>query len=145
MNHRLIVSSALASLFSMGAFAGDVPAQGPLEHCFGVVKAGANDCATGTHACAGQAEHDEHRKHQFAEGAGIGGERRRQQRHVVFVAEQGQGGGPVADLHQTGADEHLGHVQPHGQQRERLQAVDPARDDDGLSQDGDHGDALRSR
>ncbi|HEV8312802.1 MAG TPA: DUF2282 domain-containing protein [Burkholderiaceae bacterium] len=58
MNHRLIVSSALASLFSMGALASEVPAEGPLEHCFGVVKAGANDCATGTHACAGQAKKD---------------------------------------------------------------------------------------
>ena len=59
MNQRLIVSSALASLFALGglsvAHAAD---DGPLEHCFGVVKAGANDCATGTHACAGQAKKD---------------------------------------------------------------------------------------
>ena len=59
MNQRLIVSSALASLLAMGGVASaQTPAEGPLEHCFGVVKAGANDCATGTHACAGSAKKD---------------------------------------------------------------------------------------
>jgi uncharacterized membrane protein len=59
MSQRLIVSSALASVLAMGGSASaQMPAEGPLEHCFGVVKAGANDCATGTHACAGQAKQD---------------------------------------------------------------------------------------
>lgn len=61
MNQRLIVSSALASLFALGGLSAAQaapPAEGPLEHCFGVVKAGANDCATGTHACAGHAKKD---------------------------------------------------------------------------------------
>jgi uncharacterized membrane protein len=59
MNHRLIVSSAFASVLALGALTTAQAADdGPLEHCFGVVKAGANDCATGTHACAGHAKKD---------------------------------------------------------------------------------------
>ena len=37
------------------AFAADKPA---MEKCFGVNKAGKNDCAAGTHSCAGQATKD---------------------------------------------------------------------------------------
>ena len=58
MNSRLIASSALASVLAMGllttAQAQDKPAE--KEKCFGIAKAGANDCAnlSGTHTCAGQ-------------------------------------------------------------------------------------------
>ncbi len=61
MNHRIVVSCALATaLASLGAAAheaGEVKGQ---ERCFGVVKAGENDCANlaGTHDCAGQAATD---------------------------------------------------------------------------------------
>jgi len=61
MNHRLIASSALASVLALGvlstASAADVPAK---EKCFGIVKAGANDCAnlSGTHSCAGQSTNE---------------------------------------------------------------------------------------
>ena len=61
MNHRLIASSALASVLALGmlstASAADAPAK---EKCFGVAKAGANDCAnlSGTHSCAGQSKVD---------------------------------------------------------------------------------------
>ncbi|MDL2336964.1 MAG: DUF2282 domain-containing protein [Pseudomonadota bacterium] len=61
MNHRLIATSALASVLALGmlstASAADAPAK---EKCFGIVKAGANDCAnlSGTHSCAGQASAD---------------------------------------------------------------------------------------
>ena len=60
MNTRLIASSALASVLAMGllstAQAQDKPAE--KEKCFGVAKAGANDCAnlSGTHSCAGQSK-----------------------------------------------------------------------------------------
>ena len=60
MNSRLIASSALASVLAMGllttAQAQDKP--GEKEKCFGVAKAGANDCAnlSGTHSCAGQSK-----------------------------------------------------------------------------------------
>ena len=61
MNKRALVSSTLASALALAigqAHAADAkPAQ---EKCFGVAKAGQNDCssATGTHSCAGQAKVD---------------------------------------------------------------------------------------
>jgi len=64
MNQRLIVSSALASVLALG-LAGQAVAQakdpGPgKEKCYGIAKAGANDCAnlSGTHSCAGQSKAD---------------------------------------------------------------------------------------
>jgi uncharacterized membrane protein len=58
MNHRLIVSSALASVMALG-LAGQAAAQ-EKEKCFGIAKAGQNDCANlaGTHSCAGQSKVD---------------------------------------------------------------------------------------
>ena len=62
MNQRLILSTALASVLAMGvlstANAADTPAA--KEKCFGIAKAGQNDCAnlSGTHSCAGQSKAD---------------------------------------------------------------------------------------
>ena len=58
MNQRLILSSALASALVLG-FVGNVAAQDKAagkEKCFGIAKAGQNDCAnlSGSHSCAGQ-------------------------------------------------------------------------------------------
>ncbi|HEU5296962.1 MAG TPA: DUF2282 domain-containing protein [Burkholderiaceae bacterium] len=56
MNQRLIVSSALASLLALG-LTGQAAAQSKeKEKCYGIAKAGQNDCAnlSGTHSCAGQ-------------------------------------------------------------------------------------------
>ena len=61
MNQRLVVSSAFASVLALGllgsAAAADKPAK---EKCFGVAKAGKNDCAnlSGSHSCAGQSTKD---------------------------------------------------------------------------------------
>jgi uncharacterized membrane protein len=61
MNKRVIATSTLASVLAIAlgqAQAAEAkPAQ---EKCFGVAKAGQNDCstATGTHSCAGQAKTD---------------------------------------------------------------------------------------
>jgi len=61
MNQRLVLSSALASVLSMGllpaAGAADAPTK---EKCYGIAKAGQNDCAnlSGSHTCAGQAKVD---------------------------------------------------------------------------------------
>jgi uncharacterized membrane protein len=58
MNQRLIVSSALASALAMG-LVGQVAAQEKgKEKCYGIAKAGQNDCASlsGTHSCAGQSK-----------------------------------------------------------------------------------------
>jgi uncharacterized membrane protein len=60
MNQRLIVSSALASALAMG-LVGQVAAQDKgKEKCYGIAKAGQNDCASlsGAHSCAGQTKDD---------------------------------------------------------------------------------------
>ena len=58
MNHRLVASTALASVLAMGlvSAAQAQDAAKEKEKCYGVAKAGANDCAnlSGTHSCAGQ-------------------------------------------------------------------------------------------
>jgi len=61
LNHRLVVSSALASVLALG-LVGQAAAQMAKdpgkthEKCYGIAKAGQNDCAnqSGTHSCAGQ-------------------------------------------------------------------------------------------
>jgi uncharacterized membrane protein len=63
MNQRLIASSALASVLALGLLSGANAADdkaGAKEKCFGIVKAGQNDCAnlSGTHSCAGQSKVD---------------------------------------------------------------------------------------
>ena len=61
MNKRLIATSTLASALAIAlapAHAADAkPAQ---EKCFGIAKAGQNDCASaaGSHSCAGQTKAD---------------------------------------------------------------------------------------
>ncbi|MEY2687858.1 MAG: hypothetical protein RL375_2056 [Pseudomonadota bacterium] len=62
MDHRQIVASALASALALGllnaahAHGGDAGK----EKCYGVAKAGQNDCAdlNGLHTCAGEASAD---------------------------------------------------------------------------------------
>ena len=61
MNQRLILSSALASVLAMGLVGGASAADAPAkEKCFGIAKAGQNDCAnlSKTHSCAGQSKVD---------------------------------------------------------------------------------------
>jgi len=65
MNHRFVVSSALASVLALGLVGqtSAQPAKDPgksYEKCFGIAKAGQNDCAnlSGTHSCAGQTKAD---------------------------------------------------------------------------------------
>lgn len=57
MKHQLVISAALSAALSVSVgsvFAADK------EKCYGVAKAGQNDCAnlTGAHGCAGYAEKD---------------------------------------------------------------------------------------
>jgi len=58
MNHRLVASAALTSVLAVGlvSAAQAQDAAKDKEKCYGVAKAGANDCAnlSGTHSCAGQ-------------------------------------------------------------------------------------------
>ena len=61
MNKRLIATSTLASALAIAiAPAHAADAKAPQEKCFGIAKAGQNDCASaaGTHSCAGQAKAD---------------------------------------------------------------------------------------
>lgn len=68
MNHRLVASSALAAMMALGlvgaagaaSHAAKEPAAKGKEKCFGIAKAGQNDCAnlSGTHSCAGQSKVD---------------------------------------------------------------------------------------
>ena len=58
MNQRLVVSSALASVLALG-LVGQAAAQDKgKEKCFGIAKAGQNDCGTARHSCAGKSTRD---------------------------------------------------------------------------------------
>ncbi len=62
MNQRNLISAAAASLMSLTLFSSPVMAQDSMakEKCFGIAKAGQNDCASisGVHSCAGQSKVD---------------------------------------------------------------------------------------
>ena len=58
MNQRLIASSALATVLALGLVGHAAAQDKAKEKCFGIAKAGQNDCAnlSGSHSCAGQAK-----------------------------------------------------------------------------------------
>ncbi len=60
MNQRLIVSSALASALALGLIGQAAAQDKGKEKCYGIAKAGQNDCAnlSGSHSCAGQSKVD---------------------------------------------------------------------------------------
>jgi uncharacterized membrane protein len=64
MNPQFLIRSAIASVLALGAIsaaqAGPVAPDASKDKCYGVAKAGANDCASasGSHACAGMANKD---------------------------------------------------------------------------------------
>jgi uncharacterized membrane protein len=58
MNYQATIQAALASVLAVGfaassAIAGPVTPQPGQEKCYGIAKAGQNDCGTAKHACAG--------------------------------------------------------------------------------------------
>lgn len=56
---NLAVSAAISSVLLMGGAAISTDAEAAAkEKCYGVVKAGKNDCATKTSSCAGTAKED---------------------------------------------------------------------------------------
>lgn len=61
MKNQSVVSSAFAAVLALGLL-GQATAQdkGAKEKCYGIAKAGQNDCASlsGSHSCAGQAKVD---------------------------------------------------------------------------------------
>lgn len=63
MDTRHILSAAIGSLLVLGLVAGNASAADKkmdMEKCFGIAKAGKNDCASNksAHSCAGQATKD---------------------------------------------------------------------------------------
>jgi uncharacterized membrane protein len=64
MDKQVFIRTALASVLALGALgaahAADAGANANKEKCFGIAKAGGNDCAsaTGSHSCAGTATKD---------------------------------------------------------------------------------------
>ena len=57
MNQRALIAAAAASLLSTMLVATPAAAQ-EKEKCYGIAKAGQNDCATSSHSCAGAAKTD---------------------------------------------------------------------------------------
>lgn len=59
MNQRAMIAAAAASLMSLAMVSVPATAQ-EKEKCFGIAKAGQNDCASisGAHSCAGQSKVD---------------------------------------------------------------------------------------
>jgi len=61
MNQRAMIAAAATSLMSLALLSSPVLAQDAAkEKCFGIAKAGQNDCAnlSGSHSCAGQSKVD---------------------------------------------------------------------------------------
>ena len=59
-SRKTMVQTALAGLIAFGLAhaAEDKSAQQATEKCYGVAKAGQNDCGTASHTCAGKAKKD---------------------------------------------------------------------------------------
>ena len=58
---KMIAHTALASLFAVTVLATSQPVEAgkkKMEKCYGIVKAGQNDCQTSNSACAGTSEID---------------------------------------------------------------------------------------
>ena len=59
MNKRqALIAAALATVCAASVTQASAAAADDKEKCYGVAKAGANDCATGAHSCAGQSKTD---------------------------------------------------------------------------------------
>jgi uncharacterized membrane protein len=63
MNKRVAIASALATAIAAPGLASAQNGQAPAptfraEKCYGLAKAGKNDCASGTHSCAGMSKVD---------------------------------------------------------------------------------------
>ena len=56
MTNKILVASALAAVVSMSAIGSPQAAEN--EKCYGIAKAGKNDCQTATHSCAGTSTAD---------------------------------------------------------------------------------------
>lgn len=58
MNTKRVIQSALLSVLAAGIGNATAADKGAVEKCFGIVKAGKNDCQTASNACSGQVKTD---------------------------------------------------------------------------------------
>ena len=60
MKNKAVVTSALAGVFALGVMAANQAVAGDKDHekCYGVAKAGKNDCQTASSSCAGTSKSD---------------------------------------------------------------------------------------
>jgi uncharacterized membrane protein len=58
LNKTTLITAALGGLLALGAISATAADDANTEKCYGVAKAGKNDCAAGKHACAGQSTKD---------------------------------------------------------------------------------------
>jgi uncharacterized membrane protein len=60
MNQKALVAAAVAGLFALGASSGALAQDKGQEKCWGVAKAGQNECGSNktAHSCAGQSKSD---------------------------------------------------------------------------------------
>ncbi|WP_046167407.1 DUF2282 domain-containing protein [Chromobacterium vaccinii] len=56
--NKALIASTLGAVIAMGALSAAPAAAAEKEKCYGIAQAGKNDCASGTHSCAGQAKVD---------------------------------------------------------------------------------------
>ena len=55
---KLAIAAAVGSFLAAGPMAATAGDMGSKDKCYGVAKAGQNDCAANGHSCAGQAKKD---------------------------------------------------------------------------------------
>jgi len=58
MKKTILTAAALATIISFASTGAEAQSKGEMEKCYGVVKAGKNDCGANGHSCAGQAKQD---------------------------------------------------------------------------------------
>jgi len=56
MKTTTLISSALAAVIAIGAISAHAADEKGTEKCYGIAKAGKNDCASNGHSCAGQSK-----------------------------------------------------------------------------------------
>ena len=58
MNQRHALIAAALAVACVSASAADAPAKAEKEKCYGIAKAGQNDCGTAAHSCSSQSTVD---------------------------------------------------------------------------------------
>ena len=61
MKNAVLINTAIATVLSLGALSASAQPVTPKpdqEKCFGIAKAGKNDCGSAKHSCAGQSKAD---------------------------------------------------------------------------------------